>query len=119
MDTMQSLKNIVRLTCFIFLLFSVNGRIYGGQQDVSAVKAMQLFDAGNYSEAEKFFRILLEEDPGNPMLNYYYGASRTENGHFDDKDLKHLQQAGKNVTPDRLNYYLGIQYHARNNWNRP
>jgi tetratricopeptide (TPR) repeat protein len=116
MDTMQSLKNIVRLTCFIFLLFSVNGRIYGGQQDVSAVKAMQLFDAGNYSEAEKFFRILLEEDPGNPMLNYYYGASRTENGHFDDKDLKHLQQAGKNVTPDRLNYYLGIQFHARNNW---
>ncbi|MCA1761365.1 MAG: hypothetical protein LC658_16465, partial [Bacteroidales bacterium] len=86
---MQSLKNITRLTCFIFLLFSMNGRIYGGRQDVSAVKAMQLFDAGNYAEAEKFFRILLEEDPGNPMLNYYYGASRTENGHFADKDLNY------------------------------
>jgi tetratricopeptide (TPR) repeat protein len=113
---MQSLKNIIRLTCFIFLLFSMNGRIYGGQQDVSAVKAMQLFDAGNYAEAEKFFRILLEEDSGNPMLNYYYGASRTENGHFGDKDLNYLQRAGKNVTPDRLHYYLGMQYHARSNW---
>jgi tetratricopeptide (TPR) repeat protein len=117
-EIMQSLKNITRLTFFIFLLFSVHERIYGRQQDVSAVKAMQLFDAGNYAEAEKFFRILLEDDPGNPMLNYYYGASRTENGNFDESDLNHLLQAGKNVTPDRLNYYLGMQYHARNNWER-
>jgi tetratricopeptide (TPR) repeat protein len=113
---MQSFKNITRLTFFIFLLFSINGRIYGGQQDVSAVKAMQLFDAGNYEEAEKFFRVLLDEDPGNPMLNYYYGASRTENGHFGDEDLNYLLRAGKNVTPDRLHYYLALQYHARNNW---
>ncbi len=77
---------------------------------------MQLFDAGNFAEAEKFFKVLLEEDPGNPMLNYYYGASRTETGHFGDKDLNYLQQAGKNVTPDRLHYYLALQYHARSNW---
>ncbi|MBW6533579.1 MAG: hypothetical protein K0B11_01090 [Mariniphaga sp.] len=113
---MQSFKNITRITFFVFLLFLVNGRIYGGQQDVSVVKAMQQFDAGNYAKAENFFRILIKEDPGNPMLNYYYGASRTENGHFGDEDLNYLQQAGKNVTPDRLHYYLGMQYHARNNW---
>ncbi len=22
----------------------------------------------------------------------------------------------KNITPDRLHYYIGMQYHARNNW---
>jgi tetratricopeptide (TPR) repeat protein len=97
-------------------LFAIKATIIAAQQDVSAIKAMQLFDNGNYIEAEKLFRLLLNEDPGNPMLNYYYGASRTENGQFGENDLNYLLQAGKNVTPDRLNYYLGMQHHARGNW---
>ncbi len=113
---MQSNLNSIRLTLVIFLLFAAKVTIFAGTQDVSAVKAMQLFDAGNFTGAEKMFGILLNEDPQNPMLNYYYGASRTENGNFKDSDLNHLMQAGKNVTPDRLDYYLGMQHHARNNW---
>jgi len=116
MRTMQSKINSIRLTCFLFLLFAGNLVVLAGGQDVSAVKAMQLFDAGNFPEAEKMFRLLLEEDPGNPMLNYYYGASRTENGHYTDRDLQFLENARKSMIPDRLNYYLGIQHHARNNW---
>ncbi|SHE77290.1 hypothetical protein SAMN05444274_102353 [Mariniphaga anaerophila] len=113
---MQNRTNIIRLTFFIFLLFAVNERIYAGHQNISAVKAMQLFDAGNFAEAEALFKHLLNEDPQNPMLNYYYGASRTETGHFGDSDLNCLLLAGENVTPDRLNYYKGMQYHARENW---
>ena len=116
MRTMQSKIKSIRLTCFLFLLFAGNLVVLAGGQDVSAVRAMQLFDAGNYAEAEKLFNLLLEEDPGNPMLNYYYGASRTENGHYTDRDLQFLENAGKSMIPDRLNYYLGIQHHARNNW---
>ncbi len=107
---------MLRLTFFLFLLFAAKATIFAVEQDVSAIKAMQLFDKGDFKEAEKLFRILLDEDPGNPMLNYYYGASRTENGHFGENDLNYLLLAGKNVTPDRLNYYLGMQYHARENW---
>lgn len=114
--TMQNNLNSIRLTFVIFLLFVAKATIFAAEQDISAVKAMQLFDGGNFAEAEKMFRMLLDEDPRNPMLNYYYGASRTETGNFEDSDLNHLLQAGKDVTPDRLNYYLGIQYHARNNW---
>jgi tetratricopeptide (TPR) repeat protein len=113
---MHSNIDSIRLTFIVFLLFAAKVTIFAGTQDVSAVKAMQLFDAGNFTEAERMFGILLEEEPQNPMLNYYYGASRTENGNFNDSDLNHLLQAGKNITPDRLNYYLGMQYHARNNW---
>lgn len=109
-------KYILRLTFSFFLLFAAKATIFAVEQDVSAIKAMQLFDKGNFKEAEKLFRILLSEDPGNPMLNYYYGASRTENGYFGENDLNSLLLAGKNVTPDRLNYYLGMQYHARENW---
>ena len=112
--------NFYRITgiLFLFLLLVVHTTGFAGNQNVSAIRAMQLFDAGNYAEAEKMFGILLEEEPRNPMLNYYYGASRTETGNFSDEDLNRLLLAGKNVTPDRLNYYLGIQYHARNNWDQ-
>jgi tetratricopeptide (TPR) repeat protein len=113
---MQSKKNSIRLTFFLFLLFAGNLLVFAGGQDISAVKAMQLFDAGNYPEAEKMFSHLLKEDPGNPMLNYYYGACRTENGQYSDHDMGYLENAQKSMNPDRLNYYLGIQHHARNNW---
>jgi tetratricopeptide (TPR) repeat protein len=90
--------------------------ISAGYQDISAVKALQLFDKKEYQEAEEMFRYLLEQDPDNTMLNYYYGACRTENGHFTDKDLNYLLKAGEKVTPQYIHYYLGIQYHARSNW---
>ena len=69
-------KNHTIILTFLFFLMIPKSLIWAGLQDISAVKAMQLFDAGNYGEAEKLFLILLNEEPGNPMLNYYYGASR-------------------------------------------
>lgn len=104
---------------FFFILLLIPGLIsttfLGAQEDME-VKAIQLFNAGNFNEAEKIFYNLLKQNPDNPMSNYYYGASRTENGHYGDRELHYLNLAGKIVTPDRLNYYLGIQYHARENW---
>ena len=116
MKTAQSQLQSARLTCIVLLLFIALLPLPAAAQEISAVKAMRLFDNENYPEAETIFLALLREDTKNPMLNYYYGASRTENGNFSDSDLEYLLQAGKNITPDRLHYYLGIQYHARNNW---
>ena len=113
---MQSHTYFIRITIFICLFLLTNEPIFAGRQNISAVRAMQLFDAGNFPEAEKMFKYLLDKEPGNPMLNYYYGASRTENGNFDDKDLNQLLEARKNFSPYRLHYYFAIQYHARNNW---
>ncbi len=109
-------KIFIKLTFISVLLFAATTHLPAGSQDNATVKAMQLFDAGKFEEAETIFRQLLENDASDPLLNYYYGASRTENGHFADSDLEHLLKAGKDVTPDRINYYLAIQYHARNNW---
>lgn len=99
------------------LLFAGNPG-FSGTQDVSAVKAMQLFDKGEFEAAENAFKQLLDKTPGNTMLNYYYGASRTENGHYSKEDLNILLEAGQNVTPHRINYYIGIQYHAKNNFDQ-
>jgi tetratricopeptide (TPR) repeat protein len=109
-------KNTLFLILLFLLLLGKELNVLAGSQDVSAIRAMQMFDSGNFAEAEIFFRVLLDEDPGNPMLNYYYGASRTENKHFGDNELACLRKAGTNITPDRLHYYFGIQYHARSDW---
>lgn len=115
---MRNDKNILSGVFFsVLFLWSVL-TVYAGNQDVSAVRAMQLFDSGNYTQAEKYFRILLEDAPENPMLNYYYGASRTENGFFGERELSCLLTVGENMNPDRLHYYLGVQYHARSNWDQ-
>ena len=103
---------------FLCILLFVGNSVFAGQQDVSAVKAMQLFDRGEFEAAETAFRQLIEKDPRNTMLNYYYGACRTENGHYSQEDLNLLLEAGQNVTPQRINYYTGIQYHAQNNFNQ-
>jgi hypothetical protein len=99
---------------FIFLFAGIS--VFAAKQDVSAVEAMQLFDRGEFEAAETAFRQLLIKPPGNTMLNYYYGASRTENGHYSQEDLNRLLEAGQNVTPHRINYYIGIQHHAQNNF---
>jgi len=108
--------NIFKILIILLLLIPAKFNISAGYQDISAVKALQLFDKKEYLEAEEIFRHLLEQNPDNTMLNYYYGACRTENGHFSDDDLDHLLKAGEKVTPQYIHYYLGIQYHARNKW---
>ncbi len=111
-------KNIVCLTFMLFLLFVTSGTLFGNRQDDPAVRAIQLFDSGNFAEAERAFGSLLAIDGDNPMTQYYYGAARTENGHYGDAELKLLLRSGKIFTADRLHYYLGIQYHARHEWDQ-
>jgi hypothetical protein len=114
--TMLNNNKLVLVTLLFVLLFAGNENLFSGNQDVSAIRAMQLFDAGEYEAAEIAFRQLLEDEPGNTMLNYYYAASRTENNHYSENDLNTLLGVIKDATPHRINYYLGVQYHARNNW---
>jgi hypothetical protein len=101
---------------FIFLLSALSSVAKAQNQEVTEVKALQLFNSGHFTEAEKALAVLLMENPESPLLNYYYGASRTENGNFGENELDYLNFAGKRFTPDRLHYYLGIQHHARGNW---
>src|SRR5690606_501494 len=98
------------------ILSALSAGTMAQDQDVTEVKAIQLFHSGHYTAAEKAFAKLLMENPESPLLNYYYGASRTENGNYGENELDYLNFAGKSFTPDRLHYYLGIQNHARGNW---
>jgi hypothetical protein len=116
--TMQNNKTFKYLTLLLILLVSGNANLSARSQDITVSEAMQLFDSGKYEAAETAFRQLLKKKPENTLLIYYYGASRTENGHFSKEDLNFLLEAGKDVTPHRRNYYLAVQYHALENWNQ-
>ncbi len=107
------MKNFLML---LFLLFMIVAIPDAAGQNTKPAEAMRLFDAGNFEAAEKAFGQLVAKDSSNTLFLYYYGASRTENGHFSHKDLNILLKAGKEVTPHRINYYLGMQHHAAENW---
>ena len=87
-------------------------------QDTGLASAIALFDKGKFAEAEPMFKAVLDEKPGDFMVNYFYGACRTENNHFTNADLECLITANEEVSPININYYFGVQYHARSNWER-
>ena len=113
---MLNKKAIVLLTLFLILLFAKGNLILAGNQNISESKAVRLFETGNYEEALPLFKVLLQKNPDNPMLNYYYGAARTETGHFSEQVLNALLNARDGEPPEKINYYLGQQFQAHENW---
>ncbi|MBN1984764.1 MAG: hypothetical protein JW761_00605 [Prolixibacteraceae bacterium] len=85
-------------------------------QDKKPSKAFELFDNKQYVEAEPLFKELIWEEPDSLELYYYYGACRTENKNYSEYDLIQLLNADPAKVPQKLNYYLGIQYQAQENW---
>ena len=106
------------LTLFVALLVFNCIEISGAGQDSTATKAFQLFDNGQFTEAEPYLKKLLDKNPEFVMLNYYYGACRTENGFYSEQDMNYLTKANQEGSPAKIDYYLGVQNQARNNWDQ-
>lgn len=98
----------------LLLYFALPDSVFS--QDTPIASAMRQFESGNYREAESMFKNLLESNPGFVMLNYYYGACRTENGNYNDEDLLCLQRVANQNEPPKIHFYIGVQLHARNDW---
>jgi len=80
-------------------------------------QAIALFEAGNYKEALPIFKNIIDEDPGNKMVNYYYGASMIEEGIYNEATNKALLNALSGNTPDKVLYYIGKYFHHKGLWN--
>jgi len=115
---MRHLSNISALTTIIILLFAPILSLSNGYQQSELAKAIQMFDKKQYDEAEKIFEKLVNERPDDFMINYFYGACRTENGHYSNHDLSYLEKASKEVSPLDIDYYFGIQYHAKGEYEK-
>jgi len=114
---MHHISKILVFTFLLQLLFFSNRILAGTDQENPLTKAIQLFDKRKYIEAETAFKKLIDERPDDFMINYYYGSCRTENSHYSDADLAYLEKAIKEVYPIDIDYYFGVQYHARNRFN--
>lgn len=115
---MESNKTNSFLTILFVFLFVPFSTISQEIEKSTMAQAIQLFDNKNYAEAELLFKKVFEEQPEDFMVNYFYGACRTENNHFTNSDLECLLKANREVSPENIDYYLGIQYHARSNWDK-
>jgi hypothetical protein len=115
---MQLKSTVLFLTILIQLLFVPFGSNSKTFQENPLTKAIQLFDKGKYVEAEPLFKKILDQRPDDFMVNFFYGACRTENGHYSEQDLNYLIKASKEVTPLNIDYYFGVQYHAKNQWEK-
>lgn len=108
-------KNHALLTILFFVLFA-STQVFGSRQDNELVKAIQLFDEKKYLESEQILKKLLEANPDHLMVNYFYGACRTENGHYGNNEIIYLLNGSSGEAPLETDYYLAIQYHAKNRW---
>ncbi len=115
---MQHILKISVLTIVVVFLFSPFISLGKTEQENPLTKAIQLFDKRKFSEAETAFKKLLDEKPNDFMINYFYGACRTENGHYSDQDLQYLLKASKEVYPIDIDYYFGVQHHAKSDWTK-
>ena len=115
---MSQVSKIIFLTILINFLFEPFGSKAFSFQENPLTKAIQLFDKEKFEEAEPLFKNILDNRPDDFMVNYFYGACRTENGHYGDQDLNYLVKASKEVNPLNIDYYLGVQYHSKNQWEK-
>ena len=109
-------SSITFLSIFLIIIVAPFAGISKSFQENQLTKAIQLFDRGNYADAEPIFKNLIDNKPDDFMINYFYGACRTENGHYSKKDLACLLKASKEVSPHDIDYYFGVQYQAQENW---
>ncbi|HCE56391.1 MAG TPA: hypothetical protein DER09_01010 [Prolixibacteraceae bacterium] len=115
---MQYISKITVVTILLNLLFFQDRVLATNDQENPLTKAIQLFDKRKFTEAETAFKKLIDERPEDFMINYFYGACRTENGFYSDADLGYLEKASKEVYPIDIDYYFGVQYHAKNLFNK-
>jgi hypothetical protein len=110
--------NLNKIHSNIILLLILIAPVLAVSQEAGLTKAIALFDKGKFAEAEPIFAEILADKPTDFMVNYFYAACRTESNHFTNADLECLITANEEVSPININYYFGVQYHARSNWER-
>ncbi|QIA08990.1 tetratricopeptide repeat protein [Draconibacterium halophilum] len=103
------------LTILSVFLFASNN-IFGGNQENLLTQAIHLYEEGKFADAELILKKLLDENPDHLMVNYYYGACRTENGHYGTNEIISLLNGSLGESPLKTDYYIAVQYHAKNRW---
>ncbi len=112
----MELRKINILLTIHFVLLFAGLPLFVEAQKNPLVEAIQRFDEEKYTEAETLLSPLILQSPDNLMINYYYGACRTENEHYGPNEINYLLKGSTGESPLKTDYYLGIQYQAMQQW---
>ncbi len=113
----MKLRTCILLTTTAFLLFGT-ARVFAEKQENLLVEAIKLYDQASFSQAEELLKRLIGENPDDLLVNYYYGACRTENHQYGEQEIELLLKGSSGAPPLKSTYYLAIQYHAQNQWKK-
>ncbi len=87
-------------------------RAGGTSLDKDISQALLLFNEKNYDQSILLFGKTLEEDPGNPVANFYTAQAYQETGKY-SKAIAYYQlviQTGNNLFIDQAEWYTGLCY---------
>jgi tetratricopeptide (TPR) repeat protein len=113
------MNRVLRLrSVFIPLLFlCITLQTATGQQTVAKeTLGIDYFHQGNYEKALPVFAKLAQSYPDNAMYNYYYGVCLIKNNLFETAAKEALLNSVVDKTPSNSNFYLGIYFHALEQW---
>lgn len=103
------------LTTVLFLLLSFHLSV--GQQKIAReTLAVDYFQKGDFEKALPLFAKLSQSYPDNAMYNYYYGVCLIKNNVFETAAKEALLNSVVDKTPSNSNFYLGIYFHALEQW---
>ncbi len=86
------------------------------QQTVDENLAIEYFKEKKFEKALPLFTELINKSPENAMYNYYYGITLLKNNKYETATKEALLNAVVDKTPLNTNFYLGIYFHALENW---
>jgi hypothetical protein len=102
----ESMRLIVT-TLFVLVLYTSIGAQEGS---VSPDQALELFKAGNYSEALPMYQQLIERYDRDPKYNYYLGICLVEQHQNNSEAIKRLKFSLSRRINQDVHYYLGKAY---------
>ncbi len=97
------------LSILVFILISLNS--FGQNENE---KAILLFESQNFTEALPYFQEAYKKYPDNKNILYYLGVCFIETGQFNIENSKLLLLASKGDVPLDINFFIGKNYHALN-----
>lgn len=116
---LRQLTHILIITSLLFVSIQIQGAKNSMNRCSDPEKtAMELFSEGNFQQALPLFQEQLKLFPEDKMLNYYLGACMIECGMPDSTARQALVLAIEDNSPEKINYYLGIAFHAENEFTK-
>ncbi len=113
------MNRVLRLKAIFipFLFLGLSLQIASGQQNIAKeTLGTDYFQQGNYEKALPVFAKLAQSYPDNAMYNYYYGVCLIKNNLFETAAKEALLNSVVDKTPSNSNFYLGIYFHALEQW---